>query len=58
MRVHKGSLKFKMERRRLVAKCLVQQSFTDWKNVGEPPTLHRFQVLQRFQPEKRLLFAV
>jgi len=41
-----------MERRRLVAKCLVQQGFTDWKNVGEPPTLHWLQVLQRFQPEK------
>jgi len=44
-----GSLKFHMERRWLVAKYFVQLSVTDWKNVGEPPTLHRLQVLQRFQ---------
>jgi len=38
----KGSMKSKMARR-LIAKC-------KWlSNVGEPPTLHRLRVMQKFQ---------
>jgi len=46
-----GSLKFKMSWRWLVAKWLIQHGFVDWQDVGEPPTLHWLQILQRFQPE-------
>ena len=29
-----------------------------YQDVGEPPTLHRLQILQRFQPEKAKPFSV
>ena len=44
-----SSLKTKMERRRLVAKWLIKQGLLVCQDVGEPPTLHRLQVWQRFQ---------
>jgi len=44
-----GSLKFKMDRRRLVAKWCIQQNFAGWQDVGEPPTRHRLLVLHEFQ---------
>ena len=44
-----------MERRRLVARWCVQPDVADCQNVGEPPTLHRLQILPRFQPETRIM---
>jgi len=38
-----------MERRRLAAKWLQIRTWLVYPNVGEPPTLHRLRVLQRFQ---------
>ena len=38
-----------MERRRLVAKWCIQQNFTGWQDVGEPPTLHWLLVYTGFR---------
>ncbi|WP_369583520.1 hypothetical protein [Kingella oralis] len=43
-----GSLKPKMERRRLVANTS-NIALLICQDVGEPPTLHRLQVWQKFQ---------
>ena len=43
-RIDRGSLKTKMERRRLVAKSFIKQGITNLlKYRGEPPTLHRYK---------------
>ena len=38
-----------MERRRLVAKWCIQQNFTGWQDVGEPPTPHWLLVYTGFR---------
>ncbi|MDO4656204.1 hypothetical protein [Kingella sp. (in: b-proteobacteria)] len=38
-----------MERRRLVAKWCIQKNWMICQDVGEPLTLHRLRVWQRFQ---------
>ena len=53
----KSSLKPKMERQ--LATNTSNIALLICQDVGEPPTLHRLQVLQRFQPENqnRLLLS-
>ena len=48
---------------RLAAKSLIKQRMTGLPRCGEPPTLHRLQVLQRLQPENnarcgKLFFSI